>query len=42
MAEIRRFPVLRHARVNPTSHLLLARRGRVVRSGRGLSVWFRR
>jgi regulator of protease activity HflC (stomatin/prohibitin superfamily) len=41
MAEIRRFPVLRHARVNPTSHLLLARRGRVVRSGRGLSVWFR-
>jgi regulator of protease activity HflC (stomatin/prohibitin superfamily) len=41
MAEIRRFPVLRHARVNPTSHLLLARRGRVVRSGRGLSLWFR-
>lgn len=41
MAEIRRFPVLRHARVNPTSHLLLVRRGRVVRSGRGLSLWFR-
>lgn len=41
MAEIRRFPVLRHARVNPTSHLLLARGGRVVRSGRGLSLWFR-
>lgn len=41
MAEIHRFPVLRHARVNPTSHLLLARRGRVVRSGRGLSLWFR-
>lgn len=41
MAEIRRFPVLRHVRVNPTSHLLLARRGRVLRSGRGLSLWFR-
>jgi hypothetical protein len=41
MAEIRRFPVLRHARVNPTAHLLLVRGGRVLRSGRGLSLWFR-
>jgi regulator of protease activity HflC (stomatin/prohibitin superfamily) len=41
MAEIRRFPFLRHLRSEPTMHTLHYRRGRLVRSGRGLAFWFR-
>ena len=40
MADIRKFPVLKHLRGNPSSHILRFRNGRLIRSGRGLSFWF--
>lgn len=40
MAEIRRFPIWRHLRGDPSYHILQFRRGKLVRSGRGLSFWF--
>ena len=40
MAEIRRFPVLRHLRGDPSYHLLRYRRGRLIQSGRGVAFWF--
>jgi regulator of protease activity HflC (stomatin/prohibitin superfamily) len=41
MADIRRFPFFRHLRAEPSTWVLHWRRGRLVRSGRGLSFWFR-
>ncbi len=41
MADIRRYPLLRHYRGGPTDHVLHVRRGRVVHSGTGGSFWFR-
>ena len=40
MAEIRRFPWVRHLRSEPTSHILAYRGGELRRSGRGLAFWF--
>jgi len=40
MAQIQRFFFLRHLRSEPSSHVLRFRRGRLVRSGRGLAFWF--
>lgn len=40
MAEITRFPLLRHLRAEQSSHVLTFRGGRLRHSGRGLSVWF--
>ncbi len=40
MAEIRRFPIVRHLRADATSHVLLYRNARIVRGGAGLSIWF--
>jgi regulator of protease activity HflC (stomatin/prohibitin superfamily) len=41
MAEIRTYPFVRHLRSEPTVETLHYRRGRLVRSGRGLAFWFR-
>src|SRR5215831_16393665 len=41
MADIRRFPVFRHLRAEPSAHVLHWRHGRLLRSGRGLSFWYR-
>ena len=41
MAEIRKYPFVRHVRSEPTMHSLHYRSGAPVRSGRGLSFWFR-
>ncbi len=41
MAEIQRYPFLRHLRAEPSSHVLRFRRGRQVAAGRGLAFWFR-
>lgn len=41
MADITRVPTLRHLRGGPTTHIEYRRHGRVVRSGTGLSFWFR-
>ncbi|MEE9282367.1 MAG: SPFH domain-containing protein [Myxococcota bacterium] len=40
MAEIKRYPVLRHLRSEPSSHVLRYRRGKLTSSGRGLAFWF--
>jgi len=40
MAQIRRFFFLRHLRSEPSLHVLRFRRGRLIRSGRGLAFWF--
>ena len=40
MADMTRIPILRHLRSETSSHVLHYRRGRVVRSGRGLAFWF--
>lgn len=40
MAEIRRFPAVRHFRAEPSSFVLRYRRGRLAQSGQGLSFWF--
>ncbi len=41
MAEIRSYPLIRHLRAEPTSHVLRYRSGRLVGHGRGLAFWFR-
>jgi hypothetical protein len=41
MAQILRTPFLHHLRADPSVHVLHYRRGRQVRSGRGLSFWYR-
>jgi regulator of protease activity HflC (stomatin/prohibitin superfamily) len=41
MAEIRTYPFVRHLRSEPSVETLHYRRGMLVRSGRGLSLWFR-
>ena len=41
MAEIRRFPIFRHLRGDPSFHVLRFRRGQLVSSGRGPAFWFR-
>lgn len=41
MAEIRTYPLVRHLRAEPSSHVLRFRYGRRVASGRGLTFWFR-
>lgn len=40
MAEIRKFPIWRHLRGDPSIHILRFRRGVLRESGRGLSFWF--
>ena len=40
MAEIRSFLFVRHLRAEPTSHVLVFKRGELARSGRGLACWF--
>lgn len=40
MAQITRFPFTRHLRSDPSHHVLHFRRGRLVRSGRGVAYWF--
>src|ERR1051326_9211940 len=40
MADIHRYPFVRHLRSEPTVQTLLYRRGRLTRSGRGLALWF--
>jgi regulator of protease activity HflC (stomatin/prohibitin superfamily) len=41
MADVRRYPFLRHLRSRPTEHVIHRRRGQVVHSGRGVAFWFR-
>lgn len=41
MAEIRRYPFLRHLRADASAHVLHFRGTRLVRAGRGLAFWFR-
>ena len=41
MADITTFPVVRHLRAEPTSHVLQYRRGALRREGPGLAFWFR-
>jgi regulator of protease activity HflC (stomatin/prohibitin superfamily) len=41
MAEIRRFPFVRHLRSDPASFVLRYRAGKLVERGRGLAFWFR-
>jgi regulator of protease activity HflC (stomatin/prohibitin superfamily) len=41
MADIQRYPVVRHLRGAPTVHIRHQRHGRVVREGTGLAFWFR-
>jgi regulator of protease activity HflC (stomatin/prohibitin superfamily) len=40
MAEIRRFPIWSHARVDASAYVLHYRNARLLRSGRGLTLWF--
>ncbi len=40
MADISNFWLLRHLRADTTSHVVLSKDARVVRSGRGISFWF--
>ncbi|MBM3999012.1 MAG: band 7 protein [Planctomycetes bacterium] len=40
MARISRFPILSHLHGGPNQHILLFRRGKLRRSGRGLDFWF--
>jgi len=40
MAEIRRYPFVRHLRVEASSHVLHYKGSRLKHSGRGLSLWF--
>lgn len=40
MAEITRFFAYRHLKSEAASHIVVFRRGRRVRSGRGLAFWF--
>jgi regulator of protease activity HflC (stomatin/prohibitin superfamily) len=41
MADIQRYPLVRHLRGVPTAHVRHHRRGRLVREGTGLAFWFR-
>ncbi len=41
MAEIKRFPLFRHLRAEPTSHVLGYQSGRLRREGPGQAFWFR-
>jgi len=41
MADIERFPVLRHLRGTPTGHVRHLRRGKLVHDGTGQAFWFR-
>ncbi|MDQ1632362.1 MAG: hypothetical protein QOC80_2334 [Frankiaceae bacterium] len=41
MADIRRYPFVRHLRATPTTHIRHLRRGEVAREGVGLSFFFR-
>ena len=41
MAEIKTFPIVRHLRAEPTSHVLHYRGGTLRREGPGLAFWFR-
>ncbi|GAB7189695.1 SPFH domain-containing protein [Kineococcus sp. NUM-3379] len=41
MADITRYPFLRHLRGTPTTHVRHLRRGRLAHSGTGQSFWFR-
>lgn len=41
MADIRRFVFARHLRSTPTSHIVHARRGKIVHSGPGIAFYFR-
>lgn len=41
MAEIRRYPFVRHLRAETTAYVLRYRRGRLVQGGRALGFWFR-
>src|SRR3990170_4019556 len=41
MARISRYPVFNHLRSEASSHVIRYSNGRAVRSGRGLSLWFR-
>lgn len=40
MAQVTRFPMLRHLRSDATSYIQYFRKGRLVQSGRGLAFWF--
>ena len=40
MADIKKFPVLRHLRGDPSYHLLRYRGGNLIRRGRGIAFWF--
>lgn len=40
MAEVRRYPVVRHFRAEPSMHVLRYRSGTQVQGGRGLAFWF--
>jgi hypothetical protein len=40
MAEIRKFPFIRHARCEASIHALAYRNGKLRNSGRGLAFWF--
>src|SRR6204780_4231710 len=41
MADIRTYPLVRHLRATPTSHVRHLRSGRLVRHGTGLAFFFR-
>jgi regulator of protease activity HflC (stomatin/prohibitin superfamily) len=41
MAEIHKYPMVRHLRGDQAAHTLVFRKGRLARSGRGLALWFR-
>jgi regulator of protease activity HflC (stomatin/prohibitin superfamily) len=41
MAQIMRVPLFRHLRAEPSAHVLHYHKGRLRRSGRGLSFWYR-
>ena len=41
MARISHLPFVAHLRAGASSHVILFRNGRAVRSGRGLAFWFR-
>jgi regulator of protease activity HflC (stomatin/prohibitin superfamily) len=41
MAEIKSYPLFRHLRAEPTSHVLGYKRGALTRDGSGLAFWFR-
>lgn len=41
MARISKYPIFNHLRSQASSHVIRYRNGRAVRSGRGLSFWFR-